>query len=150
MNTANMSGCGDGTLYPGEFIRQDKFGALPKELTHDREGDSQQPLVNIRELKDHFVVEMAVPGVQREDFDVEVNGRILSIAVLHKDCACDEPGGFRVHEFNYDCFRRMVELPPQADTEFMMAEYRCGILYINIQKSEAQAPQNIRSVVVVY
>lgn len=149
MKTNYTNDSGHYAVYPGEFTPHDKIQSLPEELTHSREGGSKLPPVNIRELKDCFVVEMAVPGVQREDFDVQVDGNILSIAVLHRSCENDGDGGFRLHEFNYECFKRQVELPVQADTEFMRAEYRSGILYVYLQKSGGP-PEATRGIIVVY
>jgi HSP20 family protein len=150
MKPLSSADTGQNAIYPGAFRPHEKIQSLQEELTHEREGGSLQPLVNIRELKDCFVVEMAIPGVEREDFDVSVNNNMLSVAVLHKTCETGEASGFRLHEFNYECFRRQVELPSRADTEFMMAEYRIGILYIYFQKSDAANPQNTRGPVVVY
>lgn len=97
------------------------------------------PKVNIQENDDAFLVEMAVPGMKKSDFKVELNHNELIISVDKKK---DEKGGnenisFLVCEFNYGKFMRKFMLPRDVVAfDQIKAKYEAGILYILIPKKE--------------
>ena len=122
---------------------------VKEQLQRPHSGDSLLPPVNVIEYKDSFQVEVAIPGIKREEFMIHANRNILSVCVLHKECNITSDGNIQLHEFNYECFDRNIVLPKTADTEFMSAEYREGILYLNMPKSTGVA-KNLHTRIVVY
>jgi HSP20 family protein len=142
----NNNGC---SSYPGTYVPLMREEEMRKELKRSQEGKRLLPPVNIAELSDCFKVEVAIPGVKREDFLIQADGNILSVFVLHKDCGCHESEWFKLHEFNYECFDRPIILPGNADAEFTCAEYKEGILHLYVPKTN-QPVKNLHTRIVVY
>jgi HSP20 family protein len=134
--------------YPGRPVPLVNETDVLAELKKPHEGDTIQPPVNVAELPDSYKVEVAIPGVKREDFLIHANDNVLSVCVLHQEPG--QPGErFQLHEFNYECVKRPIDLPSNADVEFSVAEYKSGILRIYVPKSN-QPSQNLNSTIVVY
>lgn len=121
-------------IYPGGYVPLFNTEEVWKELGHPGEGNVILPPVNVTEFPDSFKIEAAIPGMKREDFLIDADNNVLSISVLHKECEREANKNFQLHEFNYNCFNRHVILPENADTEFVKAEYKSGILTIYVPK----------------
>lgn len=123
-------------VYPGQYVPMIDEENLRYGLkAFPQDAPRFLPPVNFTESDLAYRVEVAVPGMEREDFLVRTDGRQLVISLLHKTEETDE-ATYRIHEFNYACFERRVELPGQADLSMIHASYRNGILGIHIPKSE--------------
>lgn len=133
------------TAYPGAYMPLPQSEALIKEI-NERTG--AKPLVNMEERTDCFKVEVIIAGAKREDIFINVNDRILSIIVLHMACENLQQGQ-QLHEFDNRSIKRYVFLPANANTEFVSAEYKDGILCLHIPKSQGQ-PAIINQRIVVY
>jgi HSP20 family molecular chaperone IbpA len=121
------------TTYPGEYTPpQFDWDELMKELRKPREGNIN-PSANVRELADHYIVEIMAPGHTKNDFIVSVNNNQLSVVVMSAKSHGEEES-YKVHEFNMDCFSQVIELPKNIDTDFIRAEYTAGILSICFPK----------------
>jgi HSP20 family protein len=121
-------------IYPGEYIPLFNTEEVWKELGHPQEGNMLLPPVNVTEFPDSFKIEAAIPGMKREDFLIDADNNVLSISVLHKEGRGGKKENFQLHEFNFNCFNRHVILPENADTEFVKAEYKNGMLTIYVPK----------------
>ncbi|HNF72874.1 MAG TPA: Hsp20 family protein, partial [Chitinophagaceae bacterium] len=64
------------------------------------------PAVNISESKDQFVIEMAAPGLKKEDFSIEVDGTHMTIQCEKEVKKEDKEKNYRKQEFSYSCFSR--------------------------------------------
>ena len=98
------------------------------------------PAVNIRETDNSYEVEMAAPGMKKEDFKVELDNNILTISSERTDER--EEGGekekYSRREFSYQAFQRNFSLPKEVvDEEKIEAHYRDGVLHLTIPKKEA-------------
>ena len=138
------------STYPGEYKPlQRKFETLEEELSKPHEGASS-PADNICETPEYYKIELAAPGLKREDFFVSINEHgHLSISALHKEPNRIENEKYRKHTFNYECFTRELLLPENIDTDFVKAEYRAGILAIWFLKTE-KPYQKRTSTIIVY
>ncbi|HEY5405601.1 MAG TPA: Hsp20/alpha crystallin family protein [Ginsengibacter sp.] len=138
------------STYPGEYIPiQVKFETLAAELSKPHEG-AKTPAYNISETQEYYKIELAVPGLQREDLFVSItNSGYLSISALHKEANMVEHEIYKKHTFNYECFNRELLLPNNIDTDFIKAEYRKGILSFWFLKTE-KTYQKTASTVAVY
>jgi len=137
------------TVYPGEYTPVLHKEDLTEELKLTREGTVMQPLVNIREFTDCYTIEVCIPGLNREDFIITAENHTINIRVLHKDKINPKSMGYQLHEFNYECFKREITMPKNADTEQIKAEYLAGLLHMHIPKTE-RPPDKISLEVVVY
>lgn len=96
------------------------------------------PAVNISENDDAFEVEMAAPGMQREDFRVELDGNTLVIfSEKTAEQKEEDPKKYARREFSYQSFRRTFQLPKDVvDAENIAARYEHGVLKLHIPKKE--------------
>ena len=96
------------------------------------------PAVNIKETADHYEVQVAAPGMTKNDFSVELDGNTLIIS-SEKQSENDANNDFRytAKEFSYQSFSRTFTLQKEVvDTEKMRATYENGLLNLTIPKKE--------------
>jgi HSP20 family protein len=102
------------------------------------------PAVNVKETEDDYAIELAVPGLKKEDFKVEINEGILTIAAERKTENEEKKEGYTRREFSYTNFTRRFTLPETADETNISASYTDGILVLNLPKKEEAKPQPAR------
>lgn len=109
------------------------------------ETNSTLPAVNIRESEESFMIEVAAPGLSKEDFKVNLEGNRLEISSEKKEEINDKE--FARHEFSYQSFLRSFTLPEGiVDPEKIAAKYTDGILHITIPKREEAKPKPARRI----
>jgi HSP20 family protein len=95
------------------------------------------PLVNIRETKDGFEVEMAAPGMEKKDFKITLEGNTLTISSQKENEESERENGYTRREFSYQSFTRNFILPHDVvKAEEIMAKYENGLLLLTIPKQE--------------
>jgi HSP20 family protein len=101
------------------------------------------PAVNIRETVENFEVEMAAPGMSKEDFKVELDGNMLTITSEKKSEHQEKDGKrYTRREFSYQSFQRSFQLPKEVvDAEKIEAKYENGVLRLLIPKKEEAKPK---------
>lgn len=103
------------------------------------------PLVNVIETEDDYFVEMAAPGMKKEDFHVELNNNILTISCEENDAKENGDVKYSRREFYYKSFRRSFNLNNQVlDNGKIDATYRDGILRIKLPKKEEAKKKPVR------
>jgi HSP20 family protein len=125
------------SIYPGEYTPLLNEEEVLTELNQLQSNNVILPRVNISDESDIFKIELAIPGVKREDFLVYANENVLSVSAIHKVAEPATLNERKMHEFDNQYFDRHVILPSNVDPEFSIAEYISGILYIFISKSNA-------------
>lgn len=99
--------------------------------------NSTLPACNIVEENDHFVIEVAAPGLKRDDFKVSIVNNQLLVSSEKKMEDEKSSKGYSRHEFSYESFQRAFSLPEgQIHGENITAKYENGILYITLPKRE--------------
>jgi HSP20 family protein len=96
------------------------------------------PAVNIKETDNSYEVQMAAPGMKKDDFRVELDNNVLTITSEKTD---EREGGgeekYSRREFSYQSFQRSFSLPNEVvDEEKIEAHYREGVLHLTIPKKE--------------
>ncbi len=96
------------------------------------------PAVNIRESNENFEVEMAAPGMNKNDFTILLEGNTLTITSEKSDEQEEKDGEkFSRREFRYQSFQRQFTLPKEVvDVDQINAKYENGILKLSIPKKE--------------
>ncbi|GGH27795.1 Hsp20/alpha crystallin family protein [Sphingobacterium alkalisoli] len=94
------------------------------------------PAANISETADHYLVEMAAPGLKKEDFQLNLERNLLSISVEQPNEDREQRANFTKREYSYSSFVRSFTLPDGADENGIQATYNDGILAILIPKRE--------------
>ena len=94
------------------------------------------PAANISETPDHFHIELAAPGLKKDDFKLNLEQNVLTISVEQRQENSDDKKNYSKREYSYSSFVRSFTLPDSADDSGIEAEYIDGILKINIAKRE--------------
>ena len=108
---------------------------------------SKVPAVNISESTNGFDVELAVPGLKKEDFKINLDKNVLSVSADKKTETVDENKKFSKREYSYNSFSRSFTLPETADQSKIEADYTDGILKLTIGKKE-EAKIQAREIIV--
>jgi len=95
------------------------------------------PSANIKETNENFQIELAVPGIKKEDIKIDLDQDVLTISSEQKEEKTEERDNYTRREFNYSSFSRSFYLPEIADTDKISAEYKDGVLNILIPKKES-------------
>lgn len=122
----------------GNFFNNDFWGA--------KIGTSV-PAVNLKESDNKYHVEVAVPGLKKDDFKIEVDQHMLTISSETKK-ESEQKEGSKVtrREFSYSSFSRSFSLPDNADDKNISAAYTDGILKIDIPKKEVSKPADKKTI----
>jgi HSP20 family protein len=94
------------------------------------------PAVNIIESKDDFQLEVAAPGLKKEDFQINLQNNKLTVSVEKKVESEGSSPKYSRKEFSYSHFQRSFSLPQTINNEGIEATYTDGILKIAIPKKE--------------
>ena len=101
------------------------------------------PVVDIYENDDNIVITAELPGVDKKDISVDVNGRILTLkGERSADNEVKEDNYYR-KERSYGKFERSFTLPADVDPDKVKADFKDGILKLDIPKPEAHKPKQI-------
>ncbi len=98
--------------------------------------DFSMPAVNVRETEDMHIMELAVPGMKKSDFKIELDNDTLIISAEKKNEQEENEKGYTRKEFNYSSFRRSFSLPNTVESDKIDASYKDGLLTITIPKKE--------------
>ena len=97
---------------------------------------SRVPAVNISETDGHYHIELAAPGLKKEDFKLNLDRDVLTISAEHREEKPENDKKYNKREYSYTSFVRSFTLPDSADDEQIEAEYADGVLQINVAKHE--------------
>jgi HSP20 family protein len=110
--------------------------------------NSTLPAVNVRENDDEFLIEVAAPGMSKNDFRIEYDNGRLTISSEHKEKS-EEKDGEKVtrREFSYQSFQRSFTVAETAvDAEKIKANYKEGILFITLPKRDEIKPKPAKEI----
>jgi len=97
---------------------------------------NKTPAVNIAETENQFEIELAAPGLSKEDFKINIDKNVLSVSADKKAENVEEGKKYSKKEYTYTSFVRSFTLPEIADSTKIDAEYIDGILKLNVAKKE--------------
>lgn len=98
---------------------------------------SKVPAVNVTDSNDKYMVSLAVPGLKKEDFRIDVEGNMLTISCEKEESKEEKNEKFTRKEFNYSSFSRSFDLPEEVNKEKIDAVYQDGVLKMTLPKKEA-------------
>lgn len=133
---------GNGSLFPGIPSLMEDF--ILRDLIDSSNGNWKSngatlPAVNVGETNDAFTIEVAAPGMKRDDFHVELDNNVLMISA-NRENKNDEKKNDNLYtrrEFSYESFQRSFSLPEnRVEGDKISAKYKDGILYITVPKTE--------------
>jgi HSP20 family protein len=97
---------------------------------------SSMPAVNIKEDEKVYLLDLAIPGMDKKDLNIDINDDVLTISSESKNETTEEKDGYKKKEFNYSSFCRSFYIPEKVNRDKIEANYKDGILTISLPKME--------------
>ncbi|HTQ27114.1 MAG TPA: Hsp20/alpha crystallin family protein [Puia sp.] len=94
------------------------------------------PAVNITEGKDDYKISVAAPGMKKEDFNIDVEGNMLTISCEKEENKEEKDSRQTRREYNYSSFSRSFTLPDEVFQDKIDATYNNGVLNLTLPKKE--------------
>ena len=88
------------------------------------------------ENKDHYQVSLAAPGMKKNDFNIDVEGNVLTISAEKEEKKEENDERYSRKEFNYTSFSRSFTLPDGINKDKIDASYENGLLRLHLPKTE--------------
>lgn len=137
-------------LRPDTILNKDLFD-LETEFLPVRLGVNI-PSVNIKETPEEYTLEVAAPGLERKDFNVEVENHTLTVSAEKeekKEEKEEKTDGYSRKEYSYNSFCRAFALPENVRETDVNAVYQNGILTIHVPKVKETPVKQVRKIDVV-
>lgn len=96
------------------------------------------PAAELSETDEAIHLKLEIPGMEAKDLDVQVSKDAVSISGERKEETKTEDNGVTRSEFRYGKFQRVIPLPAQVQNNKAEAEYKDGILTLNLPKTEEE------------
>ena len=124
---------GNNALVPGF---NDVFESVFNDTFFNDRLVTRVPAANISESENHYHVELAAPGLKKEDFKLNLERNNLSVSVEQSHEQSNDQKNYSKREYSYSSFVRSFVLPDSADHSQIDASYTDGVLRIDIAKRE--------------
>ena len=116
-------------------LMNELFKELPASLGKTmREDVLNFPPVNIVEKDDHYNIQLSAPGLDKADFNIKLDGKLLTISAEQKEEKTAENEKMIRKEFSYRSFKRSFTVDDKIDAANIIAKYENGILQLNLPK----------------
>ena len=109
-------------------------------------GNTLKPAVNIREDDKNYVLDFAIPGIDKKDLKIDMNEDVLTISSETKNDSEESKAGYRRKEFSYKAFSRSFYIPENVNREKIEANYKDGILTVVLPKQEEEKNKITRKI----
>lgn len=103
------------------------------------------PAYNLLESENGWEIQMAIPGITKEETKIELKNRMLTIS-FEKQGETNPSEKYLRKEFGVNPFSKAFRIPKEADEDKIQATYKNGILFINIPKKEQEKAQLLRNI----
>lgn len=137
-------------FFPG--IVDDFFGwdFLPGNDLFDTQTGISMPSVNIVEGKEDFRIEVAAPGLEKDDFKIDLENNVLTISSEREESneQQEDENRYMRREFCYSSFSRAFSLPNTVDADKIEANHKNGVLSIAIPKREEAKVKPAKQIVI--
>lgn len=117
-----------------DIVSPDWFGGTEK-------WNTSIPAVNIKDNTEGFELELAVPGMKKDDFTVEIDNDVLTISSELKTENEESKENYTRKEFSYSSFKRAFTLPETVDGSKIDAKYEDGVLKLTLPKKQEALPK---------
>jgi HSP20 family protein len=126
-------------FYMSNFFDDDFFPVLSN-MT------SSIPAVNIREDEKSFLLDLAIPGIDKKDLKIDINEDVLTVSSETRNESEDNKDGYKRKEFSYSSFCRSFYIPENVNREKIAAAYKDGIVNIELPKQEEEKAKLSRQI----
>jgi len=104
------------------------------------------PAVNVKETDKAFVLEVAVPGMKKDDFKLEMKDGMLIISAETEIEKEEKEENYTRKEFNYSSFSRSFWLPENVKTDDIKANYKEGMLLVTLPKEKIKVVEKAKMI----
>lgn len=128
----------NGNLFPrlvNDLLDTDTL-LVPDLLSNAWDFAIKVPSANITESEKDYKIEVAAPGLDKKDFKIELENKVLSISSEKEQEKEEESKNYKRREFSYSCFSRSFQLPEDVLADKIDAKYENGILKLSVPKKE--------------
>jgi HSP20 family protein len=129
---------GDPFDFPVEFRRRFLQSLFPER------DDNWRPMFDVSETKEDFRVKIEIPGINKDDVNIEIRDNILMVSGERKETKVTDEEELHIKEISYGKFSRSLKLPAKVNSENVTAKSVDGILHITLPKSESEKPKKIK------
>lgn len=121
------------------------FGSLLTDFFEDNNDHIAgfKPAIEVHETKDGYRISAMLPGLAKENINIEVNDQVLLISGERKDLKESDDHKVHISEYHYGKFMRRLRLPKNADLNNIEAHLDNGILNLSVGKKEELKPKQI-------
>jgi HSP20 family protein len=123
---------------PGIF-NDDFFSVFPNRT-------SSMPAVNIKEDEKSYTLDLAIPGIDKNDLKIDINEDVLTLSSETKNETEENTDGYRKKEFSYSSFCRSFYIPENVNREQIAANYKDGVLSVTLPKQEVDKTKLSREI----
>ena len=135
-----------------KFNNKQLFPSLINEFFNDDFGvnflnsNHSVPSVNTIENDDSFEIDLAVPGMKKDDFSIELENNVLIISSETSNNVSNE--NLRLNEFNYSSFQRSFKIPESVNLDKIKGNYKNGILKVLLPKKKESISKTNRVITI--
>jgi HSP20 family protein len=133
-----------------ELVKYNRFPSLRSMLDNFWNNDwmgnefdrrDRLPAVNVKETDKCYEIEVAVPGMKKEDFKIDVDNGVLTISAEQKEEQEKKEDNYTRKEFSYSSFSRSFSLPQNVNEDSINAKYENGVLALTLDKAKEEKPK---------
>ncbi len=133
--------------FPSIFDRFFNNDLMDWNLSNFSSTNTSLPAVNVKENENEFVIDVAAPGMKKNDFKINFQNNVLTIASEKKEEKEDKNENYTRKEFAYQSFQRSFTVAENTvDSDKISAKYYDGILHIALPKREEVKPKPMREI----
>jgi len=104
------------------------------------------PASNILEKAQEYVIEILAPGLEKEDFKLQLENKVLSVSYQPKEDSNSKEQNYLLREMAIGSFTRSFTIPDTIDKEKISATYHQGVLKISVPKNDAHSARLARNI----
>lgn len=136
------------TLSPQQSLRPWMFSedfdtAVNKWINGSAAKTGFNPAVDVRESEEAYLVEADIPGLKKEDIQIEVLDDTVTVQGTRKDEREDKKENYHRVERTYGTFKRSFKIPGGFQQDKVKAVFADGVLRLTLPKQEAQKPKMV-------
>lgn len=102
---------------------------------------NSSPAVNVKENDNSYEIELAAPGMKKDEMDISIENGVLTISGVSKKEEEEKGENFTRREFSYSSFKRSFAVPEDVNEEDVKAKYEDGVLKITLTKTGEKKPK---------
>jgi HSP20 family protein len=117
-----------------------------------KQANATAPAINVKESKSDYTIEVAAPGMTKEDFNVSIdedNDLVISMEKKNEKKEGNEESLYLRREFSYTKFQQAMLLPDDVDKEKIDAKVENGVLYLTLPKLAVEAQKSPKRLISV-